>query len=64
MSIELIAEIYLAIFWSELKATINEKDNSDIMLMIMKNLGQIYLKYLLAYSSLKILLTDGAINID
>tara|TARA_B100000925_G_scaffold291129_1_gene278162 strand:+ start:1351 stop:1521 length:171 start_codon:yes stop_codon:yes gene_type:complete len=56
--------MYFGIFCSELKKTIKKKDKIDSEVIIIKNIGQIYLKYLLAYSSLNILLIDGAMNND
>ena len=50
--------------WFELNIEIHIKHRRDNIPIIIKNLGQIYLKYKLASWLLSNLFTDGAIKID
>ena len=55
--------MYLNKFWFEYIIKIT-KETSEITAMIIKNLGQIYLKKILASSTLMSLLIAGAISAD
>tara|TARA_B100000902_G_scaffold2196_1_gene2771 strand:- start:1480 stop:1665 length:186 start_codon:yes stop_codon:yes gene_type:complete len=57
-------EKILAVFWLELNNDIHIKHNRDRTPIIIKNLGQIYLRYTLASTLLRSLFIEGAIIND